>query len=164
MSSSISPTSTTLSDVGLILRINQSTVCIILLALFAGSIYQTNNYRRKVLPPKKSFSATASISQGSCRGNRPCGLTRLTNSGITFSAQSISIQPNPDRETEHSPVTVSRQNWIEIWRYRSPRFLIADSRYLFIFITPTSIRREKRRFRLLKAKKTTEASSCNQYF
>lgn len=50
---------------------------------------------------KKSFSVAASISQGNFRGNRPCGLTRLINSGITFSTQNISIQPNPDRETEH---------------------------------------------------------------
>ena len=135
MSSSISPpTSTTLSDVGLILRINQSTVCIILLALFAGSIYQTNNYCRKVLPPKKTFSAAASISQGNFRGNRPCGFTRLINSGITFSTKNISIQPNPDRETEHSPVIVSQWKRIETGRYWSPRFLITHSRCFLIFI------------------------------
>ena len=83
---------------------------------------------------KKSFSVAASISQGNCLGNRPFGLTRLINSGITFSTQNISIQPNPDKDTEHSPVTVSRCKQIEKWRYWLPCFLITHSRCFLILI------------------------------
>ena len=69
------------------------------------------------------------------QGKRRCELMSLTKSGIFSSRQIRIIRPPPEKETESSPVTVSRWTRIEKRRYRSPCFLITHNRYFFIVIS-----------------------------